>query len=102
MLSRLPRASSPWSAPAIRRSEEHTSELQSRQYIVCRLLLEKTTNAFPSRHNQTVDFALSSSTSPRPSSPCRLQPHRSTLRAPVPSHYRPHSSFLLSPTRLDL
>src|SRR3712207_8820317 len=24
-----------------RRSEEHTSELQSRQYIVCRLLLEK-------------------------------------------------------------
>src|SRR3712207_7834144 len=29
-------------APAtIRRSEEHTSELQSRQYLVCRLLLEK-------------------------------------------------------------
>src|SRR3712207_7785498 len=26
--------------PAIR-SEEHTSELQSRQYLVCRLLLEK-------------------------------------------------------------
>src|SRR3712207_8137881 len=24
------------------RSEEHTSELQSRQYLVCRLLLEKT------------------------------------------------------------
>jgi len=23
------------------RSEEHTSELQSRQYLVCRLLLEK-------------------------------------------------------------
>src|SRR3712207_7147480 len=33
------------------RSEEHTSELQSRQYLVCRLLLEKkknTTNS-PSR-----------------------------------------------------
>src|ERR1035437_414472 len=29
-------------APANRlRSEEHTSELQSRQYLVCRLLLEK-------------------------------------------------------------
>src|SRR3712207_8368090 len=28
------------SGPA-RRSEEHTSELQSRQYLVCRLLLEK-------------------------------------------------------------
>src|SRR3712207_9278580 len=27
--------------PAIFRSEEHTSELQSRQYLVCRLLLEK-------------------------------------------------------------
>src|SRR3712207_8718766 len=29
---------SPW------RSEEHTSELQSRQYLVCRLLLEKKKN----------------------------------------------------------
>src|SRR5438445_7423063 len=27
--------------PDCRRSEEHTSELQSRQYLVCRLLLEK-------------------------------------------------------------
>src|SRR3712207_8876613 len=26
---------------ALSRSEEHTSELQSRQYLVCRLLLEK-------------------------------------------------------------
>src|SRR3712207_7043180 len=35
----------PKSGPACscptRRSEEHTSELQSRQYLVCRLLLEK-------------------------------------------------------------
>src|SRR3712207_8901524 len=28
-------------AAAPQRSEEHTSELQSRQYLVCRLLLEK-------------------------------------------------------------
>src|SRR3712207_8245830 len=28
----------------VHRSEEHTSELQSRQYLVCRLLLEKKTN----------------------------------------------------------
>src|SRR3712207_8200078 len=28
-------------ARAAARSEEHTSELQSRQYLVCRLLLEK-------------------------------------------------------------
>src|SRR6476620_5623517 len=30
-----------------RRSEEHTSELQSRQYLVCRLLLEKKKNQEP-------------------------------------------------------
>src|SRR3712207_7838740 len=34
-----------WGVRAVRtlpqRSEEHTSELQSRQYLVCRLLLEK-------------------------------------------------------------
>src|SRR3712207_7391125 len=29
------------------RSEEHTSELQSRQYLVCRLLLEKKTTLSP-------------------------------------------------------
>src|SRR3712207_7509805 len=29
---------------AATRSEEHTSELQSRQYLVCRLLLEKKKN----------------------------------------------------------
>src|SRR3712207_8074912 len=29
------------------RSEEHTSELQSRQYLVCRLLLEKNTSLVP-------------------------------------------------------
>src|SRR3712207_8534779 len=32
-----------------RRSEEHTSELQSRQYLVCRLLLEKKTYELHSR-----------------------------------------------------
>src|SRR3712207_9221742 len=30
-----------------RRSEEHTSELQSRQYLVCRLLLEKKKKNYP-------------------------------------------------------
>src|SRR3712207_7627776 len=32
------------------RSEEHTSELQSRQYLVCRLLLEKKKN----KYNSTI------------------------------------------------
>src|SRR3712207_8426258 len=31
----------PTAADDVKRSEEHTSELQSRQYLVCRLLLEK-------------------------------------------------------------
>src|SRR3712207_7129099 len=38
-LAEILRADGPLAAP--RRSEEHTSELQSRQYLVCRLLLEK-------------------------------------------------------------
>src|SRR3712207_8241286 len=43
------------------RSEEHTSELQSRQYLVCRLLLEKkqlchsniSTTSSPRQHSQS-------------------------------------------------
>src|SRR3712207_8844602 len=35
------------------RSEEHTSELQSRQYLVCRLLLEK-------KKNHYIQYILSS------------------------------------------
>src|SRR3712207_8054045 len=36
-------------AAAAARSEEHTSELQSRQYLVCRLLLEKKTRVLAAR-----------------------------------------------------
>src|SRR5215217_9784484 len=35
------RRGAPLSGADVSRSEEHTSELQSRQYLVCRLLLEK-------------------------------------------------------------
>src|SRR5215217_8427158 len=41
--------------PAPRRSEEHTSELQSRQYLVCRLLLEKKKN----RHWHAIHYVQS-------------------------------------------
>src|SRR3712207_8176596 len=41
--ARLPGGPHPEQAGPVR-SEEHTSELQSRQYLVCRLLLEKTNN----------------------------------------------------------
>src|SRR3712207_8457820 len=42
-------SSAAWSRP---RSEEHTSELQSRQYLVCRLLLEKKK---PKKTQVTID-----------------------------------------------
>src|SRR5947209_10991438 len=38
------------------RSEEHTSELQSRQYLVCRLLLEKKKNVIHSREIPNLDI----------------------------------------------
>src|SRR3712207_8259968 len=37
----------------LQRSEEHTSELQSRQYLVCRLLLEK-------KKKRTITYSLTS------------------------------------------
>src|SRR3989442_10734843 len=37
----VPVAHSSWLSPYTKRSEEHTSELQSRPHLVCRLLLEK-------------------------------------------------------------
>src|SRR3712207_8451062 len=40
---------------ALFRSEEHTSELQSRQYLVCRLLLEKKKKNFlPISHHYSL------------------------------------------------
>src|SRR3712207_8643361 len=36
------------------RSEEHTSELQSRQYLVCRLLLEKKKNKYNHKNEVTI------------------------------------------------
>src|SRR3712207_8894834 len=43
------------------RSEEHTSELQSRQYLVCRLLLEKKTRAKKLQPNHSQARTTSSS-----------------------------------------
>src|SRR3712207_7765180 len=59
--SRARRASRTSSTPA--RSEEHTSELQSRQYLVCRLLLEKKKKTdedlcYSSIHNYYKTYAL--------------------------------------------
>src|SRR3712207_7166363 len=51
------------------RSEEHTSELQSRQYLVCRLLLDK--KHPPLHHRSSPDNVLQRSQ------------HAALLRAPV-------------------
>src|SRR3712207_8929603 len=45
-------------ARAAGRSEEHTSELQSRQYLVCRLLLEKKKNALHYTHSISTFLAI--------------------------------------------
>src|SRR3712207_8106645 len=49
---RDPESAATLSQPQRWRSEEHTSELQSRQYLVCRLLLEK-------KHLTTTSLSLS-------------------------------------------
>src|SRR3712207_8430450 len=44
-----------WSCKKSKRSEEHTSEFQSRQYLVCRLLLEKKQQyPQPNLHSQLI------------------------------------------------
>src|SRR2546429_5988314 len=43
-------AGSAWANPPPMRSEEHTSELQSRLHLVCRLLLEKKNLPVPITH----------------------------------------------------
>src|SRR3712207_7641393 len=59
---------SPVPTRTLARSEEHTSELQSRQYLVCRLLLEKKKNHFTISQEASLPVHLSSRrhTSPAP------------------------------------
>src|ERR1035437_9589916 len=53
------------------RSEEHTSELQSRQYLVCRLLLEKKPEHWscPTRCGRAPPADRPRTRTPRPRSP---------------------------------
>src|SRR5258707_10499715 len=55
----------PVPARADTRSEEHTSELQSRQYLVCRLLLEKKKNTYRGRCPRACSRRSSGSTTSR-------------------------------------
>src|SRR2546430_7694430 len=98
-----PMVNSPRSPPlfGVKRSEEHTSELQSQSNLVCRLLLEKKKkNArFTSRHRSSPSFSVlqgSSLTfnSDHPHSPWR--PLSTSLVFAVISCrcYRPHTEYI--------
>src|SRR5256884_5067575 len=56
------RTAGPWAAPissaCSRRSEEHTSELQSRLHLVCRLLLEKKENVRLDHWHHYIEAAV--------------------------------------------
>src|SRR5579883_1609754 len=62
-----------WVALCAYRSEEHTSELQSRENLVCRLLLEKKKNVsqprFPANHNKAYGPILRNQSVSRPRFP---------------------------------
>src|ERR1035437_6414698 len=82
------------------RSEEHTSELQSRQYLVCRLLLEKnardaglTAGGQGRRADATRDSG-SPTVSQRRATPCEL-----TTRGPPSGDTEHSSSFFFSASR---
>src|SRR6201993_1203152 len=68
-----------------RRSEEHTSELQSRLHLVCRLLLEKKPSIFdfPSQPSPGRPPVARSPPTSAFLSICRVQPKRSPGRTRV-------------------
>src|SRR3712207_6898003 len=61
------------------RSEEHTSELQSRQYLVCRLLLEKKKKTHNSISPLHISSPMRSPASDVPSTAPPLSPRSRTL-----------------------
>mgnify|MGYP006982556438 CR=1 FL=1 len=67
-----PDLSQPILSPACPRSEEHTSELQSQAYLVCRLLLEKKKNT-PLTPPQQSKHATQPKPNIHPSSPTAPQ-----------------------------
>src|SRR2546422_1796346 len=76
--------------PRNKRSEEHTSELQSRLHLVCRLLLEKKKTgdrlAPASNRRSHVDSQEHERFSPRPLSPLSPLSTRQRWRLPAQDH----------------
>src|SRR3712207_7409005 len=78
---------------AMRRSEEHTSELQSRQYLVCRLLLETNTQPLlTAPHLSSPRASLITILRLRFMSPSLPRPHR-THPSAIPTV---HSSSIIN------
>src|SRR5258708_12033953 len=79
------------------RSEEHTSELQSPDHLVCRLLLEKKKRAPPPPRCGIYDPEPDRPPArafPGPSSPSPCSAH---TPPPHPDHYPPHPTSQLPP-----
>src|SRR2546429_117237 len=103
--SRHPRSRSRWCTAAWE-SEEHTSELQSRLHLVCRLLLEKKTTRrlAPPLHSSAGHqkcTPLNSTHVATSYSVCFFQKKHiaaisQALTSPDPSAYIPHSTHLTS------
>src|SRR3712207_8126480 len=84
----------------LERSEEHTSELQSRQYLVCRLLLEKTTPTPEPSPAREIPAAATAGRSP----PATPPPPREDRRTRSPNPPLPSSCICVdhpSTGRLD-
>src|SRR2546422_4673008 len=72
---------------AARRSEEHTSELQSRLHLVCRLLLEKkkkNDNAPTNHHNARHHACVTQTEATRETTPIKRSAPVTSSPLPVP------------------
>src|SRR2546429_2730037 len=77
------------------RSEEHTSELQSRLHLVCRLLLEKKKN----RQYRAIRRAITTLPQPQPAqntSCTKPLPSPQPVYVPQPQMFATHTSYCLS------
>src|ERR1035437_8915851 len=77
------------------RSEEHTSELQSRQYLVCRLLLEKLRDAPATKRDIGRPHAPPHATTSRRQLARRISVVRRAIRQLASEHQRHDCFFFL-------
>src|SRR2546430_4735838 len=100
-MMRFAMSSTSMPAEAMKRSEEHTSELQSQSNLVCRLLLEKKKTDNVSHCGSTC-FADRDSlcrTADTPSSTYEQSSTRNVCRYRLSTFYQSASHTLLKPTR---